>query len=232
MTTQEILATLEELGTAQNRKVYKRHGAPDTMFGVSYANFAKLKKEIQSPEGKKGVNQNIAEELWDTGNMDARVLACMIAEPKKSTKQLVRHWAAEISYYPLADELATLISQTDYAEKLTKEWIEDDREYVRRIGWYIVAKQIKAKKFKEDNYYSSFIKIGAKILQSSPNRAKEAINNTLIAIGGINEELRKEVEAAAQIIGPVEIDHGDTSCQTFVIEDYLERIWLRKSKLK
>lgn len=232
MTAKEVLEKLESVGTAQNRKVYGKHGAPDKMFGVSYANFGKLKKEIKSPEGKKGVNHSLAVELWKSGIMDAQVLACMIANPKKSTKVHVCEWADEITYYALADELANLISKTEFADELANKWKEDEREYVRRIGWYIVAKQIKAKKCKEDSYYSNLIKLGEKILQTSPNRAKEAINNTLIAIGGINQKLRKEVESAAKIIGPLEVDHGDTSCQTFVIEEYLERIWARKTKPK
>lgn len=232
MTAKEVLKKLEEFGTAQNRKVYGKHGAPDKLFGVSYANFGKLKKEIKSDEGKKGINHSVAQELWASGIMDAQVFACMIAEPKKSTKQEASNWAKEITYYALADELANLISQTEFADELASEWKEDNREYIRRIGWYIVAKQIKAKKYMEDSYYSSCITLGKNILQSSPNRAKEAINNTLIAIGGINEKLRREVEAAAKIIGPVEIDHGETSCQTFVIEEYFERIWSKKSKLR
>ena len=227
-----VLKKLEELGTAQNRKVYKRHGAPDNMFGVSYANLGKLKKEIRSPEGKKGVDHKLAIGLWASGNMDAQVLGSMIAEPLKSTISILREWTDKVTCYQLADALATHISQTQYADQLFEEWKEDNREFARRVGWYIVASQIKNKNFKDNSFYKELVKLGSKILQVSPNRAKEAINNTLIAIGGINEEMRREVELAAKKIGPVEIDHGETSCKTFVIEDYLERIWERKTKPK
>ena len=44
MNLQETIQQLEEMGTAQNRKVYARHGVGQTMFGVSYANLNKLAK--------------------------------------------------------------------------------------------------------------------------------------------------------------------------------------------
>ena len=67
-------------------------------------------------------------------------------------------------------------------------------------------------------------------LQNSANRAKEGMNNCLIAIGGRNEALRARVLEAAKKIGPVEIDHGETNCKTFIIEEYLERMYQRKKK--
>lgn len=229
MDAKTLLKKLEELGTEQNRKVYKRHGAPANVYGVSYANLNALKKEIISPEGEKGMNHKLAIELWESEIMDAQVLGCMIAEHKKSTINILNNWAKNVSCYQLADALSAHIAKTIYADRLIENWIKDDREYVQRMGWHIVANQIKFKIIKDNSYYEKLIDIGKEILQHSPNRAKEGINNTLIAIGGINQELRSKVEAAAKIIGPVEIDHGETSCKTFVIEEYLERIWKRKS---
>jgi len=62
------------MGTAQNRKVYARHGVGEDMYGVSYSNLGKLRKSIKR-------HHALAEQLWATGNHDARVLATMIADP-------------------------------------------------------------------------------------------------------------------------------------------------------
>ncbi len=72
MTAEEVLAALESMGTAQNRKVYGRHGVGREMFGVSYSNLGKLKKKIR-------IDQEVAETLWASGNHDAMVLAAMVA---------------------------------------------------------------------------------------------------------------------------------------------------------
>ena len=42
-----VMRELEANGTAQNRKVYARHGAGENMFGVSFANLEKLRKQIK-----------------------------------------------------------------------------------------------------------------------------------------------------------------------------------------
>ena len=64
MDVQEAIQQLQEMGTAQNRKVYARHGVRENMFGVSYANLNKLAKAARK-------DHSLALELWATGNHDA-----------------------------------------------------------------------------------------------------------------------------------------------------------------
>ena len=63
-----ILKELEKLGTEQNRKIYRNHGATGKFFGVSFGNLRKLGKKI-------GINHMLASELIETGNVDAQALA-------------------------------------------------------------------------------------------------------------------------------------------------------------
>src|SRR6185503_19234980 len=70
----ETMRALEKAGSAQTRKTYLRHGAQEPLFGVSFATLKTLVKKI-------GVDHELALELWDTGNSDARVLAMKIADP-------------------------------------------------------------------------------------------------------------------------------------------------------
>jgi 3-methyladenine DNA glycosylase AlkD len=60
-----VLAQLEALGTAQNRKVYARHGVAEPMFGVSFAHLRKLGKKLHP-------DHDLARALWASGNHDAR----------------------------------------------------------------------------------------------------------------------------------------------------------------
>ena len=64
----DVLAQLEAVGTAQNRKVYARHGAAEPMFGVSYKELGRIGKPLAG-------DHRLAEALWRSGNHDARVLA-------------------------------------------------------------------------------------------------------------------------------------------------------------
>ena len=44
MTCEEAIKELESLGTEQNRKIYRRHGAGAALYSVSFANLGRLKK--------------------------------------------------------------------------------------------------------------------------------------------------------------------------------------------
>ena len=113
MTYTEAMAELKKLGTAQNVKIYKRHGAGNNLFGVSFANLNKLQKKIK-------VDHQLALQLWESGNTDARTLATLIADPKQMTLAQADKWIENINYYMLCDLLADLIAKTPFAKEKWK----------------------------------------------------------------------------------------------------------------
>ncbi|MFW6227383.1 MAG: DNA alkylation repair protein [Bacteroidota bacterium] len=230
MNFKDLFQALKEAGTEQNRKVYRKHGADGELFGVSFAVLRDLKKKTNPSGKKRGQNQSIADQLWKTGDIDARILATMVAEPHTFSEEKAKAWAEEINYSVLADSLAEMLTKADLAQQLIEEWTLSEKEYLQRIGFSMLNFIAKNEKGLPDDFFTPFIEYAEHHLQQSPNRAKEGMNNCLIMIGGRNEVLRDRVLQAAEIIGPVEIDHGETNCQTFVIPEYLERIWKRKKE--
>src|SRR5574341_1236356 len=89
MTLHEVMRELESLGTEQSRKIYRRHGAGEPLFGVSFAHLRALRNRLKQ-------DQPLARQLWATGNTDARLLACLIAEPRAMDDAEVERWMAEI----------------------------------------------------------------------------------------------------------------------------------------
>ena len=158
-------------------------------------------------------------------------LAAMIAEPDKLTEALLDRWITDIHYHVIADYIANLVGKSQFASKKTQEWSGSESEYIKRIGYAIIAHQIKDKNFHSENFCLNYIERIEAEIQSSPNRSKEGMNNCIIAIVGVNETLKTRAILAAKNIGPVEINHGETSCQTFIIEDYIEKIWARKKQI-
>jgi hypothetical protein len=57
------------------------------------------------------------------------------------------------------------------------------------------------------------------------------MNMSLICIG-CRPGLTKKVLAAAGRIGKVEVDHGDTSCKTPDVADYIKKTLAHRSKKK
>ena len=120
MTLRETLSALTAAGSEQTRKTYARHGVKGEMFGVSYATLGKLKRSIKS-------DHSLAQELWRTGNHDARVLATMIADPALCSLSLLSDWVSDLDNSVLAGSLAGLASQTASAQSCFRTRVIDSR---------------------------------------------------------------------------------------------------------
>ena len=110
MTMQEVLQELESLGTAQNRKVYRRHGACENLYGVSFANLRKMGKRLK-------IDHDLAQQLWSTGNHEAQLLASMIADPATVEERLVDRWATELVDRTVTGEFSDFVSKTPFFKR-------------------------------------------------------------------------------------------------------------------
>lgn len=229
MTFDQIFAQLRALGSPQTRAIYLRHGFGEQTFGVSYAHLGQLKKQLVGRGKDRGRAHAVARQLWQTGNFDARTLATMVADPAQLTKAEAEQWAADVHNHSLADALAGLVADTGFARARADEWIAGPGEYRQRLGYALLGRLALLPTGLPDADFVPYVRRIEQDLPQAPNRAKEGMNNALIAIGSRSEALRALVEAAADRIGPVEIDHGATACQTADIRSYLAKVWARKA---
>lgn len=218
MTINEAMAALEQAGTAQNRKVYARHGVGENQFGVSYAVLGKLKKAIRT-------DHHLAEQLWDTGNHDARVLATMVADPQAMTSKQIDDWISDVDNPPLAGAFAGVIAKTRFAAKKAARWCQSRNELVGCTGWTTVSFLTTEQDAGEDDWFRPFLETIENDIHGSQNRVREAMNRTLIAIGCRSPALRKEAERVAKVVGKVDIDHGETGCKTPDAAAYIKKTW-------
>lgn len=221
MKDQDVLRELEALGTEQNRRVYRRHGIGENQYGVSYANLRALRKRIKS-------DHSLARELWASENHDARVLATMIADPKRMNPAEMDDWADGLSNYVLADELASLVARTPHARAKMEEWIRTDGEWTERAGWLLLAHLAMKERALPDEFFETHLVTIERDLSSSKNRVRDAMNSALIAIGVRNRALEAMAVASAGRIGKVIVDHGETSCETPDAIGYIRRAWSRR----
>ena len=86
----EVMSTLKGLGNPRHKATFERHGVFGDAFGVSYADLYKLVKKI-------GTDQKLADQLWASGNHDARVLAAFIADPAAMKAADLDTWAKTVN---------------------------------------------------------------------------------------------------------------------------------------
>jgi 3-methyladenine DNA glycosylase AlkD len=79
LTLKDTLAQLESLGNEKVRAQNKKKGAGDNQFGVRLGDIRKLAEQIKT-------NDELAMALWDTGNIDARLLAILLLKPRNLSR--------------------------------------------------------------------------------------------------------------------------------------------------
>jgi 3-methyladenine DNA glycosylase AlkD len=205
---------MKSLGTAQNRKVYARHGVGENMYGLSYANLYALVKQIKTDHA-------LALKLWATGNHDAQVLATMIADPAAMTRSTLKAWAKDLSNPAIADAFVDLVAKTSYHRALADPWSRSSDEWIGRAGWHLIGQLAMHDESLSDAYFQTHLVTIEHNIHAQKNRVKQAMNNALIAIGVRNARLQKRAIAAARKIGKVQIDHGLTNCKTPDAEPYI-----------
>lgn len=223
MNFDEVMTTLENAGTAQNRKVYARHGAQPPMFGVSFAVLRDLAKKNKN-------NHELAVELWETGNYDAGLLACQVADPVKLDDSLAEDWVKKISNYVISGEFSQLVAKSPLAQNKAEKWVKSTEEYISRTGWLILS-WLADHSSLPDDYFEPYLGKIENDIHKSPNRTRDAMNTTLITIG-LRPALTKQCLSISKRIGKVEVDHGETGCKTPDAGDYIKRTLEYRAKKK
>ena len=225
MTRDELLIELERLGTEQNRKIYRRHGARDPLYGVSWANLGALVKRIKR-------DHDLAVALWETGNADAMSLATMIADPDRMTAGTLDAWARRVDNYGHADALAKLAARTPHARAKAEKWAASKQEWIGRVGWIVIALLASSDRELPDEHFERHLETIESSIHSAKNYARAAMNSAVIAIGIRSPALERRAIAAARRIGTVEVDHGETGCKTPDAEAYILKARARAQKKK
>ena len=216
MNLNSALRELKRRGTAQNRKIYRRHGVGENMYGVSFGDLRLLAKQIKT-------DHDLAAQLWATGNHDARILATLIADPAQFDAKTLDVWSKDLENYVITDQFAGLVGRTSYWPKKAEKWHRARGEWIGRAGWDLIGQLALHEPALPDSYFEPYLGEIATGIHQQKNRVREAMNNALIAIGARNAALQEKALSAAKTIGPVEIDHGETNCKTPDAAEYIVR---------
>lgn len=221
MTPTQAMKALKAAGTAQNRRIYPRHGVTSPLFGVSFADLHKLRKEI-------GIDHAVATSLWDSRNHDARMLATMVADPEAMSRRDLDSWISAADNYVLSDAVAELAGRTTHLDSRADKWIDSRKEFTAHAGWNLIAAQAMADDDRADAYFVDRLQTIEATMPTAPNRTRHAMHMTLIAIGGRSKGLRRRAAATTKRLGTPVVDHGQTSCKTPDAIPYMDRMWERK----
>jgi len=207
MNLKQTMAALKKAGTAQNRKVYANHGVTGEQFGVSFAELKKLKTSIRTDHA-------LAAGLWASGNHDARVLACMIADSEAFAARDLDAWCRDLDSYVLTDAFSSLVAKSPHRDRKFAAWKDRRGEWPAAAAWGVFCALAMHEDDRPDSFFMEHLKTIEAEIHERPNRVRHIMNQAVICIGIRNAALKRKAVAAARRIGRVEVDHGVTSCKT------------------
>lgn len=131
--------TLKELENYSDKKVLARNiknGAGDNQFGVKLGDIRKLAKKIK-------IDHKLALALWKSKNIDARLLAILVIEPKTLSTEEVDEMVKTINFDQVADWFNSyIVKNHSKKEELREKWMLSDDPMSARAGWNLTAQRI------------------------------------------------------------------------------------------
>jgi len=214
MQAKEILKKLKSLSDPKAVAGMARFGiAPKNTYGISIPNLRKIAKEI-------GINHSLAQQLWNSGIHEARILASMIDDPKAVMEKQMEKWVKDFDSWDVCDQVCgNLFDKTNLAFPKAIEWSKRKEEFVKRAGFAIIAWSAFHNKEAKDRDFIKFLPLIKKASTDERNFVKKAVNWALRQIGKRNLALNKKAIAAAK-----EIQKMDSRSTKWIASDAIREL--------
>lgn len=202
MELETVMQELESLSTSFMKKRYVSNGAKEPVFGVATGKMKPMSKEI-------GVNQELAEALYATGNYDAMYFAGVIADANEMIVDDYERWIDAAYFFMLSDYVvAVTLSESNIAEEVADKWIKSGEELRMSAGWSTYCWLLGSRKDEEfsKEKLSEMLDYVKEHIHEMPPRAKDAMNNFVYTVGTSYIPLHEKGLAIAEEIGIVKIE--------------------------
>jgi 3-methyladenine DNA glycosylase AlkD len=209
MNLQELEAVLTEIADPRALANWQRLNfqSKDRYLGTGMSKLKDKAKKIQK-------DHSLAMQCWRSDLYDFKMMACFIDEPKKISPEEADDIIQNIDIWGLGDQyVKNQIVKTPFKVDKAEQWANDKREYARRAGYQLVQILAKEDDTLPDTWFESYLR-HIENLQQESNFVKEMMAYALMSIGSRNPELHAQALQIAKKAGEIQVDYGDTSCQS------------------
>lgn len=196
MDIKQILSELNRL--SKNAKPGFKEGMAkfgiesSTALGIPMPELRQFAKEIRKTNATEQ-NHELALELWKQNIHEAKMIACLIDDPKLVTEKQMNEWVNDFYSWDICDQCCSnLFDKTPYYKKKIFEYVKSEKEFVRRTGFVLMATSAVHDKKAPDSLFLSYFPIIEKYAADEKNFVKKAVNWALRQIGKRNILLHGE----------------------------------------
>jgi len=171
-TAAEVMAELADLEDPRIRDVNAKHGDDH---GVNLGKLRALAKRLKT-------QQELAGELWGTGDTAARLLALLICRPKAFDRDELDVMLRQAHTPKVQDWLVNyVVKKNPHAEELRVAWFADPDPLVASAGWALTTDRVAKKPGGLD--LPGLLDIIEAQMKDTPDRLQWAMNHCLAQIG-------------------------------------------------
>ncbi|RAP74327.1 DNA alkylation repair protein [Paenibacillus montanisoli] len=204
MNAEAVMQELEGLGKERLKKMYVSNGAHEPLFGVATGEMKPIFKKTK-------INQQLAEELYATGNYDAMYFAGIIADPKAMTAADFDRWIDAAYFYMISDFVVSVtLAEADIAQDVADKWIASGEDLKMSAGWscycWLLGNR-KDNEFSKDKLAGMLERV-KNTIHDAPERAKYSMNNFITTVAVSYLPLHDKAVEIAKAVGPVEVQQG------------------------
>ena len=209
-----IIKKLEELSKPEEVQGMARFGiSPKKTYGLRMPVIKSIAKEC-------GKSHELAKKLWEIDTRETRIIASLVDIPKYVTTQQMDDWANEFDYWEICDQCCiNLFRKTEFAYDKVYEWTKNDKEFVKRAGFALIAVLAVHDKKKDDETFELLLELAKKESCDERNYVKKAINWTIRQIGKRNWNLNKKA-----ILISEEIDEINCKSAHWIAKDAIREL--------
>lgn len=191
-TLESVLNDLRDAGTEANRAGMARFGIEtDRAFGVPLSVLRPLARSI-------GASPDLARELWDSGFHEARLLAILLTPPRHLAPELALEWLNDIGSWDLCDQLTNVLARRAGSNELVPALAADEREFVRRAAFALIAWRAVHAKTAPDSEFLSYLPLIRTAATDQRNFVWKAVHWALRQIGKRSLPLHSAALAVAE----------------------------------
>ncbi|THF59908.1 DNA alkylation repair protein [Ollibium composti] len=176
-TAVEAIARLNEMGNDENRAGMARFGIETgAALGIGNTDLRRLARDLKRDHER-------ALELWRSGVREARLLAAFTDEPDKVGIAQCREWAVDFNSWEIVDGVSDLFVDTPFWRNLIEEFAADEREFVRRAAFAMLAWAAVHRKKEPDATFAAYLPLVEAHAADARNFIRKAVNWALRQIG-------------------------------------------------
>lgn len=215
-----MLKKLKSHANPKNVEGMARFGInPNNTLGVSMPLLRKTAKEI-------GKDHKLAQELWESGIHEAKILAALIDDPKAVDGKQMENWVKDFDFWDVCDQTCmNLFDKTSFAYQKASKWAKEKKEFIRRAGFVLMATLSVHDKKAKDEEFIKFFPLIKKFSVDERNFVRKANNWALRQIGKRNIFLNKKAIKLAE-----EIQKIDSKSAKRIAKDTIRELKAKKFK--